>query len=148
MPRKSGKSIPLFEEICHRMAEGRSLESVCRDKDMPPSRTVWDWMKKDENLRSMYDNARDRRGQYFGELIADVAKDALTGQVDPNAARVAMDGFKWAAARMSPKQYGDRIHQDIKVDSDAENHLDAVRNMLNDTDNVIPIKGKANAKNG
>ncbi len=141
---KSGKSKAMFEEICHRIAGGRSLESVCKDEGMPASRTVWVWIKDDDDFQSMYVDARERRGQYFGEKIADVARDTLDGKIDPNAARVALDGFKWAAARMSPKVYGDRIHQDIKVDSDAESHLDAVRKLSED-DNVVPLK---NAKNG
>ena len=33
----------------------------------------------------------------------------LTSDMDPQRAKVAMDGLKWAAERMAPKQYGPKV---------------------------------------
>ena len=42
----------------------------------------------------------------------------LAEEVNPNAARVAIDALKWTASRLLPKRYGDRLdvqHGDINV---------------------------------
>jgi hypothetical protein len=40
----------------------------------------------------------------------------LNEELNPNAARVAMDGLKWIAARMMPKRYGDRVDANLTGD--------------------------------
>ncbi len=33
----------------------------------------------------------------------------MDGKLDPNAARVAIDAYKWAAGKRKPKVYGDKV---------------------------------------
>ena len=40
----------------------------------------------------------------------------LNEEVNPNAARVALDALKWTAARMQPKRYGDRVDTHLSGD--------------------------------
>lgn len=39
-------------EICERIANGRSLRSVCLDKDMPAMSTVMDWLNNNDDFSS------------------------------------------------------------------------------------------------
>jgi len=43
------------------------------------------------------------------DKIADVAKRVEDGLLDPNAARVAIDAYKWSAGKRRPKRYGEKI---------------------------------------
>ena len=40
-----------------------------------------------------------------------------------------MDGLKWAAARMAPQKYGDKLETTVKLESTGEQHLSAVREL-------------------
>ena len=35
------------------------------------------------------------------------------GELDPQAGRVVIDARKWAASKLAPKRYGERIAQEI-----------------------------------
>lgn len=35
------------------------------------------------------------------------------GEIDPNAARVALDGLKWVACKLNPKMYGDKSQVEV-----------------------------------
>lgn len=101
------------EEICRRIADGESLRSICRDKHMPELATVHRWTGDSSHpLCDQYARARDKQADYFAGRVAEVADDTLNGKYDPQAARVAVDAFKWTAARMAPKRWGDRQHHE------------------------------------
>ena len=46
MGRPSDYSPEICAEICARLADGRSLRSICRDDDMPHTATVFVWLEK------------------------------------------------------------------------------------------------------
>ena len=134
MPRKPRKSPvqrsqAVMATICREIAEGRSLRSVCRDEGMPNLATVMRWINEDADFSRAYDVAREMRGDRFGEQVADIAQECYRGELDPNVARVAGALLQWAASRMAPKKYGDRIEQTVKVQDSGAAHLDAVRKL-------------------
>ena len=51
----------------------------------------------------------EQRAEGIAEQILTVANGALTGRIDSDRARVAIDAFKWTAGKMAPKRYGDKI---------------------------------------
>ena len=95
---------------------GRSLRSVCEDKDMPDSATVFEWKKRHEGFVQQYAHATEERGLSYGDFISDLVFDVLNGDYEVDRARLALDGLKWTAARLAPKQYGDRTSVDVKTD--------------------------------
>lgn len=106
----------LAKEFCRRIAMGRSLRSVCEDKDMPDSATVFEWKKRHEGFVQQYAHATEERGLSYGDFISDLVFDVLNGDYEVDRARLALDGLKWTAARLAPKQYGDRTSVDVKTD--------------------------------
>ena len=102
----------LAEEICIRISCGESLASICRDDDMPGYRTVITWLGKHEEFQHNYARAREEQGDADADSIADVGRRVLLGELDPQAARVAIDALKWTAGRRKPKVYGDKIVQE------------------------------------
>jgi|GEM_PF-2955632 len=102
-------------EFIRRTADGESMRSICDDNHMPSTTTICTWLSKaDDGVLEQYARAMDLRGQRFGERVAELSEKVLeTPDLDPNRARVAMDGLKWSAARLSPKRYGDRIEAHV-----------------------------------
>ena len=101
----------IWLEVTQRLADGESMRSICSDDHMPHTSTMYRWLADaDDVVRDQYSYAMELRGQNFGERVTDIAEKVLGMQgLDPQAARVATDAYKWAAARLAPKRYGDRM---------------------------------------
>jgi len=73
---------------------------------------AWHFIHTDKELDNRYARAREDRGVMFGEKVSKVADETLKGKYAPDVARVAIDAYKWTAARMASKQFGDKVdHQ-------------------------------------
>lgn len=129
MGRPSIKTPAIMDEICDQIAEGKSLAGVCEGKKMPAIRSVMRWLDADPEFVKMYNEARKKRGDRFGEKVGDITQMVLDGTIKPEQARVAMDGLKWAAARMAPTKYGDKLETTVNLVSTGEQHLSAVREL-------------------
>lgn len=129
--RPSIKTPELVDEICQRIAEGRSVASVARDDDMPDHKTIWRWLNADEAFGQRYARAIQARAMAHADRIADVTAGVLAGQIQPDAARVALDGMKWTASRLLPKVYGDRTQIDATVTHTHTLHLEALKELAN-----------------
>lgn len=117
--RPSAYTKEIADEICVRIAGGESLRSVCRDERMPALSTVLLWAVDDrEGFSAQYTRARQAQGYYTGDVIKDFADEVADGTMDPNQARVAIDGYKWIAERQAPRVYGakQQIDQNIKAE--------------------------------
>ena len=116
MGRPSNYNEKLAEEFCRRIAMGRSMRSVCDDPDMPGSTTIVEWKLDNADFASRYARAMEDRGLSYGDQISDLVNKVLAGDYEVDRARLALDGLKWTAARLAPKQYGDRTSVDVKTD--------------------------------
>lgn len=116
MGRPSNYNERLAEEFCRRIAMGRSMRSVCDDPDMPGSTTIVEWKLENADFASRYARAMEDRGLSYGDQISDLVNKVLAGDYEVDRARLALDGLKWTAARLAPKQYGDRTSVDVKTD--------------------------------
>jgi hypothetical protein len=85
-----------------------SLSEACRRCETNKG-DAWRFIHGDTQLDIRYARAREGRGVMIGERVEAVAIGTLQGKYKPDAARVAIDGFKWAAGRMAPKHFGDRV---------------------------------------
>jgi hypothetical protein len=82
-PRKLGKGGPptlytkrVADEICRRLASGRSLASIARDPGMPAAPTVIDWVNKDiDGFTAAYARARDLGRYTLADEIIELADD-------------------------------------------------------------------------
>ncbi len=125
------------DEFCNRIMEGRSVNSIASDSDMPNGNTFWRWMGEKETLRTKYAHAIEARALAQADEIADLTRRVVRGEVPPDVARVALDGLKWTASRLLPKVYGDRQSVDVSVTHTHQLHLDALK-RLNDTAKALP----------
>jgi hypothetical protein len=125
------RSESVVEEMLWRVAgDGRSLRQVCKDPDMPAYQNVYRWLNDDPDLRERYELARAERGEQLGERVVELSEQIVRGELDPQAGKNAIDGYKWAAGRMAPKAWGDRSQLDMNVRNDsAEDHIAAIQEL-------------------
>lgn len=109
--RPSIFSAELSTTVLVRLAEGRSLRSVCADEDMPSLTTVMKWLREDDAFAQHYAGAREARAEVMFEELDEVSEDAASADnaVTVAGLRLKADNIKWKLARMSPKKYGDKL---------------------------------------
>jgi len=109
MARPSSFNEALAHDICERIADGESLRGICEDEGYPDRRTVNRWLADPEQaeFRRQYALAREASADSDDDDIRDIARRVEKGDLDPQAARVAIDAKKWSAGKRKPKVYGD-----------------------------------------
>lgn len=116
------------DTICERLSIGQSLREICRDPKMPGLTTVMAWVRDNDDFQKQYTRAREIQAEYLLDEIVEIADDAINdwmtrqkGDAAPaevvdheniNRSRLRIDARKWAASKMFPKKYGDRIVQE------------------------------------
>lgn len=111
MARPTSFSRALAEDICFKIADGKSLRSICEGADYPDRSTVFRWLADPANaeFRTQYALAREASADADDDDIRDIAGRVEAGKIDPQAARVAIDAKKWSAGKRKPKVYGDKV---------------------------------------
>lgn len=105
MARKSSYTPKIAQDICERIASGKSLVSVCKKLKLTYS-TVTRWLEQFEEFRTKYALAREAQADYLADEIIDVADNC---KLHPDDKRVRIDARKWKAGKMKPKVYGEKI---------------------------------------
>jgi hypothetical protein len=91
--------------ICERIADGESLRKICADEVMPSRPTVRLWLSQQPAFLAQYTHAREEQADVYAERIVDEAEAAT----DAAIGRLRMDALKWAASKLAPKRYGDKL---------------------------------------
>ena len=103
------KKTEIFNELINRIKDGESVRKILESKNMPDFVTILKWMEQDENKLKQYTRAKEESADSDADRINNIAEKVLTGEYEPNAARVAIDAYKWSAGKKKPKKYGDAI---------------------------------------
>lgn len=98
----------LAAEFCSRIALGRSLRSVTQDDGMPCAKSIYNWFGKHPDFVQQYAQAKADSADSRADQIEEIADKVLVGEYEPQAARVAIDAFKWTSGKHKPKKYGDK----------------------------------------
>ena len=109
--------------ICEAIRGGSSVREAAELVGVS-EKIVYDWLRRHPDFRDDYVAAQEDRGCYYARRVAEIGEAAERGEIAPAAARVAIDAFKWTAARMAPAVYGDRVRVDGQIDHVARQHDD------------------------
>lgn len=112
--RPSKYSDEMAEKICEKIANGRSLRSICAEDGMPTTSTVCKWLIENKEFSEQYTRARDKQADYFAEEIIEIADSAEAESAAVAKAKLQIDARKWAASKIAPKKYGDKQELDVK----------------------------------
>lgn len=99
----------LCDAICERLARDEGLESICRDPDMPGVTTVYRWRRENDAFRAAYARAREDQGHTAADVVGEIRRKLLAGEIDAQTATAAGNLAKWEASRRAAKDFGDRI---------------------------------------
>jgi hypothetical protein len=101
----------IADQILEAIAGGVGLITFleANKETMPSYPTIRKWLREMPEFLSDYARAREDQGDYDSDLIRECFLKVIAGELEPNAARSAMDGLKWNAARRQPKKYGDKV---------------------------------------
>ena len=119
------------EEICLRLANGESLNAICRDKHMPNRSNVMRWVLATSNpvydeFRVNYTLAREIQYQNMTDDILDIADDGSNDWMESNdpdnggykangesigRSRLRVDTRKWFMSKVLPK-FKDKVEVD------------------------------------
>lgn len=124
IPRGRGRPILFSKDvaaaICERLAQGESLDRICDDPGMPAAATVRKWAGEGrEGFDADYARARAiGYEKYADEVIAisDAPCMGADGYADNGLVqkqRLQVESRKWMLSKMLPKQFGDKVTQEI-----------------------------------
>ncbi len=114
------------DQICERLAEGRSLRSICRDADMPGKTAVLRWLARHEDFATLYAHARDAQADALVDEMLDIADDGSNDWMEQRGRDGEVTGWKengeslkrsalrlstrqWIAEKLKPKKYGNKV---------------------------------------
>jgi hypothetical protein len=116
------KAIDLVLETIEQGSSLRSILDNNRDKDVLPSRRVFnEWLRDDDGLSTQYAYACEKRADAIFEDILAIADDTtrdkktskdgedITDNEVIQRSRLRVDARKWMLSKMNPKKYGDKI---------------------------------------
>lgn len=107
--RPSGFTQEIADELCDRISCGESLKSILREDGKPAESMVYRWLRENEAFREQYARAREEMAEADADTVGDIGHRVLAGELDPQAARVAIDALKWSAGKRNAKKYGDKV---------------------------------------
>lgn len=138
----------LIDEICSRISLGESMRSICRQEGMPVQTTIFRWLRERSEFRQQYDIAKEESADSWADEMLDIA-DNETGQplvVDDKPliidgkpvmvldgpavahAKLRIDTRKWAASKLKPRKYGDKVHNEtVTVEMTHEEWLESLK---------------------
>lgn len=125
MPRPSDFTQETADLICDKLAEGKSLRSICLAEDMPSKSAVFRWLAANEAFRDQYARAREAQADALFDDILDIADDGSNDFITKENAdgseyeavnaehiqrsRLRVDARKWMAGKLQPKKYGEKL---------------------------------------
>jgi len=139
LARPTDFSAELALEICERIAAGESVRAITADDHMPAERTVYRWLAARAEFCQQYARAREAQADALVDQIIAIADAPLIGTVTTekevvcdgvlapttetrtsdavDRSKLMVDARKWAAAKLAPKKYGNKL----ELSGDADN---------------------------
>lgn len=114
----------LASELCARLAEGKSLRTVCLPENMPSKTTVFNWMRTQPDFLDQYTRAKQEATDALADEVQDIADDGrndwmeihkngqdivLLDREHVERSKLRIETRKWLMAKMKPKKYGDKL---------------------------------------
>ena len=114
----------LGDIICEKISDGQSMRTICKDEDMPCVRTVYYWLRTNEEFLIQYTIAKEESADAMIEEMLDIADDGTNDYMTikkgnyeynvedrevTNRSKLRVDTRKWIASKLKPKKYGEKL---------------------------------------
>lgn len=119
----------IADSICSQLAEGKSLNAICKQDGYPAESTVRGWALDDvDGFSAKYARAREIGYERLADEILNIADTPQIGSKTVSKAtgleitegdmiehrRLQVDARKWMLSKMLPKKYGDKLEQTVQ----------------------------------
>lgn len=140
MGRPSKYSEALGLRVQELMASGLAIHKIAERDDMPTERTLFSWAATpDHPFLQHYVRGRERQADRFAEEIVTLA-DACPADRDSVAKLRAQQWARaWAAGRMAPRKYGEKVQVDQHVTGKVEHAHQHEHTLQADADSLAEI---------
>jgi len=108
--------------VLESIANGQSLSAILRQHDFPSYAWAKAQLRGDPELRRQYDQAIEDRADRLAEELIELADEPMPKGLDgPGMSawvqklRVRVDVRKWAASKLRPRAYGDRLEVAVQT---------------------------------
>jgi GMP synthase PP-ATPase subunit len=130
-----------FDEMVAKVASGASQRELAAlvseriGKELPVY-YINKWIHADAERSEAWKLAKEQAANYHADKVQEAAQDVVKGTLDPNSARTAIQAHQWLAARLSPKQWGDKLQVDANITDTTALHLAALRERMRTVNTV------------
>lgn len=97
--------------VLARIGEGLTLKQSCKLAKFDYVNVVRR-IGNSTDLKQLHSRARE---EYVRTRVQDMHDIAKNSKIDPARARLMIDVIKWESARVLPKEYGDRVQQEVII---------------------------------
>ena len=108
--------------VLESIANGQSLSAILRQHDSPSYAWAKAQLRGDPELRRQYEQAVEDRADRLAEELIELADEPMPKGLDgPGMSawvqklRVRVDVRKWAASKLRPRAYGDRLEVAVQT---------------------------------
>jgi hypothetical protein len=133
----------ISDKICEGIANGRTLNQICREPGMPARPTVMAWVLGDvDGISDRYARARDLMLEHWAEEVIDIAEDGTNDWVEKqykSGVQVVLDrehvsrsdlrinSRRWLLSKLKPEKYGERVTVKNEGNGDVEAEPESVQ---------------------
>lgn len=101
----------LLTTVLERLTEGMTLKQSCQESKISYSNAVRR-IGDSSSLKQLHARVRE---EYIRRRVGDMHDIASNPDIDPARARIMIDVIKWESARVLPKEFGDRVQQEVII---------------------------------
>jgi hypothetical protein len=100
---------------------------------MPVQTTIFRWLRERTEFKQQYELAKEESAEALADEMNYIADHECTkdGEVDSTAiahAKLRIDTRKWAASKLKPKKYGDKVqNENVNVEMTHEQWLESLK---------------------
>lgn len=103
----------IIREALDCVSAGDSMKATCERMGVD-RRNLMRKIREDEHWNEQYHEARGAQADAHADEIMECARRVMRGELGAQEGRVAIDAYKWTAAKLKPQSYGDRMEYNIK----------------------------------
>lgn len=146
----------VWPKMLEHITEGKSLMSATKEAKMSYATAMYQ-LRNNPELQSKYREAIAERGDYLADELVDLSDEMPPADLDPqlinawvNRQRLRIDARKWTAAKLRPKQWGDKVdvsvtHTQISITTALRDAEDRLKDRLIDNvSDLVPNEPKDN----
>lgn len=98
--------------VCDNIANEMSMREACKQAGVS-TKTFCQYLHTDKELSEQYARAKEVRSHAGADRIVSVMDRVEAGELEPDKARVIIDGHKWLLGKWNRRDYGDK--QDVAL---------------------------------